>query len=173
MPTHKAKRRFTPTTSTVPLAPKNSTPKLLIHNVLFYNRESPSRTPEKRLDCHRITLCTIAAQTRPLATFNISILISIVAGENHKKPHHPSKVQGMNCFYGQCQWQEAFVSLHYTLGATLRFATLRSIPFIVSPSLGNPRKSASLIPFRSCLPVVPLRFPFAVPTHNPNETAKT
>ena len=29
MPTHKAKKRFTPTTSTVPLAPKNSTPKAI------------------------------------------------------------------------------------------------------------------------------------------------
>jgi len=29
MPAHKAKRRFTPTTSTVPLVPKNSTPKAI------------------------------------------------------------------------------------------------------------------------------------------------
>ena len=33
--------------------------------------------------------------------------------------------------------------------AALRSATLRSIPFIVSPSLGYPRKSASFIPLRS------------------------
>jgi hypothetical protein len=35
-----------------------------------------------------------------------------------------------------------FTSLHFR--ATLRFATFRSIQFIVSPSLGNPRKSASI-----------------------------
>jgi hypothetical protein len=45
--------------------------------------------------------------------------------------------------------------------ATLRFATFRSIPFIVSPSLGNPRKSASFIPLRSCQPAVSFRSPLA------------
>ena len=70
----------------------------MIHNVLFYNREPPSRTPEKRLDCHRITLCTIAAQTPPTRYSVSNFSIKTIAGKNHKKPHHPSKVQSMNCF---------------------------------------------------------------------------
>jgi hypothetical protein len=75
-------------------------------------------------------------------------------------------------FYGLCQRQEASASLHYTSGATLCFATFRYIPFIVSPSLGNPRKSASihsiaLMPTRRFIPL-----PFGFPATSRNSKPK-
>jgi len=42
MPIHQAKSRVSPTTSTVPLVPKKSTPKLLAHNG-FSKPETPDR----------------------------------------------------------------------------------------------------------------------------------
>ena len=133
----------------------------MIHNALFYNREPPSRTPEKRLDCHRITLCTIAAQTPP-TRFAISIiLIRIVAGKKTTKSP-TTRLRCRPCIVLRpMPAAGASASLHYTSGATLRFATFRSIPFIVSPSLGNPRKSVSFIPLRSCQPAVSFRSPLA------------
>lgn len=141
--------------------------------MLFYNRKSPSRTPEKRLDCHRITLCTIAAQAPPARFAVIVALISIVAGKSHKKPHHPSKVQPMNGFYGHSLRQVASASLHYTPGLHFvppPFVTFRSLS---ASSLGNPRKSVSihsisLMPTRRFFPL-----PFGFPAHVPELKAKT
>jgi hypothetical protein len=91
--------------------------------------------------------------------------------KNHKKPHHPSKVQSMNCYTanasGRCF---RFTTLHFR--ATLRFATFRSIPFIVSPSLGNPRKSASI----HSIALMPSPFhsaPLWLPSPQPKLKAKT
>jgi hypothetical protein len=64
-----------------------------------------------------------------------------------------------------------FTSLHSR--AALCSATFRSIPFNVSPSLGNPRKSVSihsiaLIPTHRFIPL-----PFGFPAHFPEHKAKT
>ena len=121
------------------LRQKIQPPKLLIHNALFYNRESPSRTPEKRLDCHRITLCTIAAQTPPTQYSISNLSINTIAGKNHKKPHHPSKVQSINCLTAKAcgRWLPL---LYITLQGCTSLRHLSpvrpragSIPFIVSP----------------------------------------
>jgi len=56
--------------------------------------------------------------------------------------------------------------------AALRSATLRSIPFIVSPSLGYPRKSASFIPLRSGQPTVSFRSPLALQPTTRNSKPK-
>ena len=117
------------------------------HSVVSLNSysitETPSRTPEKRLDCHRITLCTIAAQTPP-THFAISIfLISIVAGKNKKSPttrlrFSPLRVLRPKPAAGGFR----FSPLHSR-------AALRPPPFVTflslsAPSLGYSCKRASI-----------------------------
>ena len=67
----------------------------------------------------------------PPPVYSVSIiLISMVAGKSHKKPHHPSKVPAMNCLRPKPAASGfRFSPLHFK--ATLCSATFRSIPFIV------------------------------------------
>ena len=98
--------------------------------------------------------------------FPISIFsINTVAGKNHKKPHHPFKVQGMNCFTANACGRRL----------PLLFITLQELHFVPPPSvtfrslsatsLGNPRKSASThsIALRPPLRFIPLPFGFPIP----------
>ncbi len=92
-----------------------------------------------------------------------------------KKPQKaPPPVQGAvhDLFYGQSLRQVASASLHYTPGLHFvppPFVTFRSLS---ASSLGYPRKSASFIPLRSCLPAVSFRSPLAFPPTNQNSKPK-
>ncbi len=122
----------------------------------------PFTTPEKRLDCHRITLCTIAAQAPPTRYPFTIILISIVAGKNHKKPHHPSKVQSMNCFTAKAcgRWLPLlFITLQgYT---SFRHLSLHSV-HCQPPASATHARVLPFIPFRSGQPAVSFRSPLAL-----------
>lgn len=106
--------------------------------------------------------------------------------KNHKKPHHPSKVQSMNCFTAKAcgRWLPL---LSITLQGCTSFRHLTPvrlladyIPFIVSPQPRLPAQEcfhsfhsaqANPPPVRPLADFIPL--PFGFTTHNPELKAKT
>ena len=109
--------------------------------------------------------------THPVYSVSV-ILISMVAGKSHKKPHHPSKVPAMNCLRPKPAASGfRFSPLHFK--ATLCSATFRSIPFIV---ILKPRllmqECFQFIPLRSYQPSVSFRSPLAFPPTTRNSKPK-
>lgn len=121
----------------------------------------------------RATLCAIAAQI-PRARYSISIiLICIVAGKNHRKTHHPSKVQAMNCFTAKvCGRWLPLLSITLQGCTSLRHLSLHSVHCQPSASATHARV-LPFIPFRSGLPSVSFRSPLAFLSHVPELKAKT
>ena len=109
--------------------------------------------------------------TRPVRNLNLSN--QHCRRKNHKKPHHPSKVQSMNCLTAKTcgRWLPL---LYITLQGYTSFRHLSLHSDHCQPPASAPHARVfPFIPLRSCQPSVSFRSPLAFPSHIPELKAKT
>ena len=98
---------------------------------------------------------------------------STLSPEKPQKPHHPSKVQAMNCFTAKAcgRWLPLLsITLQgYTSFRHLSFHSVHCQP----PASATLARVLPFIPFRSCLPAVSRRSPLAFRSHVSKLKAKT